>query len=82
MAGLLSFAMMAGCGNSTEPVAGAEEEEEDDRNLADEIEDEAEPELEPVQAAEPEEEPEPEEERNSICPDPMHMRCFLRVRWM
>ncbi|MBP5763272.1 MAG: hypothetical protein J6W48_09895 [Lachnospiraceae bacterium] len=77
MAGLLSFAMMAGCGNSTEPVAEAEEEEEDDRNLADEIEDEAEPEPEPVQAAEPEEEPEPEEEKELDMPRSDAYEMFL-----
>ncbi|MBO4882645.1 MAG: hypothetical protein J5570_03950 [Lachnospiraceae bacterium] len=75
MAGLLSFAMMAGCGNTAEPVAEAEEEEEDDRNLAQEIDDEDEPEV--VQVDEPEDEPEPEDVKELDMPRSDAYEMFL-----
>lgn len=75
MAGVLSFAMMAGCGNTAEPAAEVEEEEEEDRSVSDAVIDEEE--SEEVQAPEPEEEPEVPEEKELDMPRSDAYEMFL-----
>ena len=75
MAGVLSFAMMAGCGNTAEPAAEVEEEEEDDRSVSDAVIDEEE--SEEVEAPEPEEEPEVPEEKELDMPRSDAYEMFL-----
>ena len=75
MAGLLSFSMMAGCGNTAEPTAEVQEdEEEEDRKVPDEDE-----EVKPAdeQVTEPVTEPEPEEKKELDMPRSDAYEMFL-----